>query len=102
MATSNFTGQTARTAQPAKEGLLSGLIVKGEHMLALGCGGLLVVLLACAVITWYTISGWTTPADPAPIEQVTKVRPGEREHSSLDRCPAGRTKFYTQNGSVCR
>jgi hypothetical protein len=100
MATNNATGQSARSAQPDKGGLLSGLIVKGEHMLALGCAGLIVALVACGVITWYTITSWATPADP---EQTTVIlRRGEVERSSLDSCPVGMTKHYTQRGSVCR
>ena len=99
MATNNATGQ-AMTRPAAQKGLLSGLIVKGEHMMALGCAGMIVALVACGVVTWYTISGWVTPTDPA--QTITAVRRGEVEHSALDNCPAGKTKHYTQNGMVCR
>lgn len=100
MATNNMTGQGTRSAAPAKGGLLSGLVLGAEHMMMLGCGGLLVVLLACGVITWYTITSWSTPADPE--QQTVIVRRGEVEHSSLDRCPVGMAKHYTQRGMVCR
>lgn len=100
MATNNFTGQTARSAQPAKGGLLSGVISEGKHMVALGCAGLIVALVACAVVSWYTITSWATPADP--VQTTVTVRRGEVEHWAGDNCPVGRTKFYTQRGSVCR
>lgn len=100
MATNNTAERPARPAQQGKS-LLGGLVLGAEHMMALGCGGLVFVLVACGVITWYSVSSWwTTPADPA--QTVTQVRRGEVEHSSLDSCPAGRTKFYTSNGMVCR
>lgn len=99
MATNNMAGQAASSAPPAK-GLLSGLVLGAEHMMLLGCAGMIVALVACGVFTWYTISGWVTPTDP--VQTVTAVRRGEVEHSALDSCPAGKTKFYTQNGMVCR
>jgi hypothetical protein len=99
MATNNMGGAAARSAQPAK-GLLSGLVLGAEHMMLLGCGGLLVALVACGVITWWTISTWTAPADPT--QQTVIVRRGEVEHSALDRCPAGMTARYTARGMVCR
>lgn len=99
MATNNATGQTMPRPAPQKS-LLSGLIVKGEHMIALGCGMLIVVMLACALGGWLLVDSWATPADP---EQTTvQPRRGEVEHSSLDRCRAGMTKHYTPRGSVCR
>ena len=97
MATNNVSNAAPRPA-PA-QGLLSGLVLTGEHMIALGCGMLLIVLLACALSGWWFVSSWTTPADPAPVE---RIRRGEIEHSSLDTCPAGTTKHYTQIGMVCR
>lgn len=98
MATNNM-GNTAPRPAPA-QGLLRGLVLTGEHMIALGCGMLLIVLLACALSGWWFVSSWTTPADP---EQTTvQPRRGEVEHSSLDYCPAGTTKHYTQIGMVCR
>lgn len=99
MATNNGTNTQAPRPAPAK-GLLGGIVTKGEHMIALGCGMLLIVLLACALGGWWIVDSWTTPADPE--QTVTHVRRGEVEHSSLDRCAAGKTKFYTQSGSVCR
>jgi len=99
MATNNQGQQTQGRPAQARS-LLGGLITKGEHMIALGCGMMLIVLLACALGGWWFISSWTTPADPE--QQVTTVRRGEVEHSSLDRCPVGMTKHYTQNGMVCR
>ena len=35
-------------ASPAQT-LLSGLAIKGKHMIALGCGGLIVGILLCAL-----------------------------------------------------
>lgn len=43
---------------------------------------------------------WPAPADPT--QQITAVRPGEHEHSSLDRCPAGLEAHATKRGMVCR
>lgn len=97
MATNNM-GNTAPRPAPA-QGLLSGLVLKGEHMIAVGCLTLLIALAACGVGGWWLVSSWTTPADPAPVE---RIRRGEIEHSSLDTCPAGTTKHYTQIGMVCR
>ena len=97
MATNNVSNAAPRPA-PA-QGLLSGLVLTGEHMIALGCGMLLIVLLACALSGWWFVSSWTTPADPAPVE---RIRRGEIEHSSLDTCPAGRVRFETANGMICR
>lgn len=100
MATNNTVDRPARPAQTGQS-LLGGLVLGAEHMMLLGCGGLVLVLVTCGVITWYTVSGWwSTPTDPAAT--VTQVRRGEVEHSSLDSCPAGRTKFFTQTGMVCR
>lgn len=100
MATNNT--QTQPTSKPTAKatGLLSGLLAKGEHMIALGCGMLLIVMLTCALGGWWIVASMTTtPADPAPI---TQVRRGEIEHSSLDRCPAGLTAHDTARGMVCR
>ena len=100
MATNNATGRPMTRPAPQK-GLLSGLVLGAEHMMLLGCAGMIVALVACGVVTWWTISGWwSTPADPE--QQTVIVRRGEVEHSALDSCPANRTKFYTRNGSVCR
>ena len=99
MATNNVTGQPTRTAQPA-QGLLSSLALSAEHMFAIGCLTLIIVLFACGLGGWWFVSSWTTPADPE--QQTVIVRRGEVEHSALDSCPAGRTKFYTQTGMVCR
>lgn len=99
MATGNVAGQQPRQAQQTN-GLLGTLALSAEHMFAIGCLTLLIVLAACGIGGWWLVSSWTTPADPDQI--VTQVRRGEIEHSSLDECPAGRTKFYTQNGMVCR
>ena len=100
MATNNATGQPMTRPAPQK-GLLSGLVLGAEHMMLLGCAGMIVALVTCGVVTWYTISGWwSTPTDP--VQTVTAVRRGEVEHSALDNCPAGKTKHYTQNGMVCR
>ena len=98
MATNNM-GNVAPRPAPA-QGLLRGLVLTGEHMIALGCGMLLIVLLACALSGWWFVSSWTTPADP---EQTTvQPRRGEVEHWAGDHCPAGTTKHYTQIGMVCR
>ena len=35
-------------ASPAQS-LLNGLAIKGKHMIVLGCGGLMVVVLLCAL-----------------------------------------------------
>ena len=98
MATNNM-GNTAPRPAPA-QGLLSGLVLKGEHMIAVGCLTLLIALAACGVGGWWLVSSWTTPADP---EQTTvQPRRGEVEHWAGDHCPAGKTKFYTTTGMVCR
>ena len=98
MATNNIAGQPPRTAQPTN-GLLSGLVLKGEHLIAVGCLTLLIALAACGVGGWWLVSSWTPSADPAPVE---RIRRGEIEHSSLDTCPAGRVRFETANGMICR
>ena len=100
MATDNAAERPTRPAQKAQS-LLGGLVLGAEHMMALGCCGLLLVLVACGLIAWYSVSSWwSVPADPD--QTVIQAQRGEIEHSSLDDCPAGRTKFFTQNGMVCR
>lgn len=103
----NQVGAQPREMQQAKN-LLGGAILKAEHMIFVGCAGLVLALVACGVITWYTITGWSTPADPAPVDKTTgayklvEPRPGEVEHWSFDNCPGEQTKFYTVHGMVCR
>ena len=91
--------QPKSTPAPAKS-LLGGLLKKGEIMIGLGCSMLLIVLFSCVGGAVWLVSSWSTPADPAPIEY--RVKPGEHENSSLDRCPVGQTARPTARGMVSR
>lgn len=99
MATNNPTFNQADRPSKEKKGFLRGLVVKGEHMIAFGCGGLLVVLLVCALSVWFAVDSWSPATDPAP---TVRVRAGEVEHSSLDTCSGDKVAFQTEHGMVCR
>lgn len=83
----------------AATNVLGTLVKGGEFGCFIALTVLIAVLIMCAVGTYFVVSGWT-PTDPTQ----TTVQPqtNEIEHSSLDRCPAGMTKHYTQRGMVCR
>jgi len=50
MATNNLNPTRERQAQASPtQSLLNGLAIKGKHMIALGCGGLIVGILLCAL-----------------------------------------------------
>lgn len=96
MATNNLQPGTQRQAQPVQS-LLSGLAVKAEHMIALGCGGLLIVIAACALSVWWAVDSWTTAADPAPAQRT------ERQLVPPDCTGRGRLMVWTdQHGNVVK
>lgn len=96
MATNNLNPTAQHQAQPVQS-LLSGLAVKAEHMIALGCGGLLIVLFSCAFGVWWFIDSWTTSADPTPQQRTER-------HVEIPDCTGrGRLMIWTdQRGNVVK
>jgi len=90
-------GGAKAQAQPTKS-LLGGLALKAEHMIALGCGGLLIVIVVCVLSIWFGVSNWNSAGDPAPAQ---RSQVGQ-SYNAMPDCESRHLRVFTQerNGQI--
>lgn len=91
MATSNSTQPATRPAAAGAASLLSNLAIKAEHMIALGCVTMLIVLFSCIFGGWWLVDSWTSGGS-----DTTTTNRAQEWQQPMTMPDCGRGRIYAQ------